>query len=305
VVFERTIAGLEQRMAAAVTGRAVAERARLAAESQAERLAAAERERGEAERGFAGIAAGRAVQRVGSGAGLLNEGEIAGFLLRRAEGRLAAAIALGGGGHEYEHEYVHAHAHDHDHEHAQEQEQEQAVLGEARARLALALGAGPGKRLRLAEQALGLAERALGAARTYGSPPGPAQALDLLERARERGFNAEVSAAGVLIRGANAFVATGVGPTPAMQRRLQLLRESLPAYPHGSIQIACSATGSSRTELELARARASRLVDFLAQSVERARLQLDDSPPGPSEPAELRLLFTAYAVAAPSQPKIP
>jgi hypothetical protein len=159
--------------------------------------------------------------------------------------------------------------------------------------------------LRFAEQALRLAERALGAARKYGSPPGSAQASDLVERARERGFSAEVNAAGVLIRGANAFAAVGLGPRPEMQRRLQLLRELLPAYPHGSIRIACSARGTSGADVELARARASHLVDFLAQAVERARLQVDDSPTGPSEAAELRVLFTAYAEAAPPQAKIP
>jgi hypothetical protein len=90
-----------------------------------------------------------------------------------------------------------------------------------------------------------------------------------------------------------------------MQRRLQLLRELLPAYPHGSLQIACSGRGTSGAALELARARASHLVDFLAQGVERTRLQVDDSPTGPTETAELRVLFTAYAQAAPSQPKIP
>jgi hypothetical protein len=269
VAIEREIARLEERMALAVTAHAVAQRAQLTAASEHERQRAAAQERAEADRVFDALARPATLRGGAAGNGARDEAR----LWRRAQARFAAALALD----------------------AQAAESVDRATQLAPPSGALAKQAS--RSVGSAKQALALAERALGAARKASSPPGLAQARDLVQRAAELGFSAELLVDGVAIHAAHVFVPGRAAVQPEMQRRLQLLRELLPAYPHGSIRIACVAASSSSAELGLARARAARTAELLVQSSERARWQLDEPLAASPEQAELRILFGAYAGA--------
>jgi hypothetical protein len=210
------------------------------------------RERAEAGQVFAALAANKRPTRADSE-------RIANFLARRAQARLSAAIALGATG---------------------------PTRSEAETRLTAALASGNSERVALGRVALLAAERALGAARQQTVQASAEQTRDLLARARERGFSAESSARGVSIHVTPPFAAG-----PELQRRLQLLSEILPAFPHGPIRIACQAGSASGAELALARARAARMLEVFAHTTERARLVVE-APAG--ETSDLQLNLPAY-----------
>jgi hypothetical protein len=275
VELEREFAQVEQRMAAAEAQRAAALRARLQAERERALVENAERERAEAEQVFAALQQPEPASKPRSPA---DPERIASFLTRRAETRLAAAVALGGLGPE---------------------------RSAAETQLAAAQAAGSAGRAKarvaLARAALLAAERALGAARLQSAQTNAPQTRDLLARVRERGFSAESSTRGVLIHLATPFSAGHAEPRSDLRGRLQLLSELLTAFPAGPIRIVCQAGAASGAELALARARTARVLEFFAQTTDRARLIADEPA---AATAELQLNLPAYfEVAAGSDPE--
>jgi hypothetical protein len=274
VELEREFEQVEQRMAEAEAQRAAAQRARLQAERERVLAESAERERADAEQVFRALQEPEASSKPRSPA---DSERIASFLTRRAQTRLAAAIALGGLGPE---------------------------RSAAETQLAAALAAGAAARAKariaLARAALLAAERALGAARAQSAQTNALQTRDLLARARERGFSAESSTRGVLIHLATPFSAGHAEPRSDLRARLQLLSELLSAFPAGPIRIVCQAGAASGPELALARARTARVLELFAQTSERTRLIADE--PAAASP-ELQLNLPAYfEVASSSDP---
>jgi hypothetical protein len=145
--------------------------------------------------------------------------------------------------------------------------------------------------------ALLAAERALGAARQRKGEPDRNQVLDLVARLRERGLAVELGEQGAHVRIPDAFAAGSREPRTVVLRRLQLLRDVLPAYPHGELRLVC-ASDSTAASAHLARARAQYLVDFLAHELARARLR-SETPEVRSEMAELQIWLVAYRAVTP------
>jgi hypothetical protein len=141
-------------------------------------------------------------------------------------------------------------------------------------------------RVAASQQALLAATRALGAARFAAGPARPAQTRELVERLKERGFEAEASDQGTAIDVNAAFDPTAREPRPEQQRKLQLLIDLLPGFPHGSIALACGGAG------KLALERSERLRASFARSVDRSRLTTLSAPIAAHA---LRVVWTAYA----------
>jgi hypothetical protein len=182
---------------------------------------------------------------------------IAAFLLRRAQSLLAAATALN-----------------------DRAGPEQTA---ARQRLELARGKRATDTIRLAQSALLSAEIALGAARKQAGEVNDPQRNDLEAALRERGFEPEPIAQGLQIPIGALFAPGATLVRPEMQRRLQLLLELLPAYPHGPICIASATQEAERT-------RATRIISLFEVVSGRERLVRE-----PLESTELRLVLPAYA----------
>lgn len=131
------------------------------------------------------------------------------FLVRRAQALCSAARALGAPA---------------------------ADLNQVDLQLTAARTAAPAARVREARRALSAAQRALGLARA-AREPGPAERRDLRERLQERGFVLHDRALLVIELGA-------AGPSGAaareLMRRVSLLDDLLPAFPHGPIVLSCA-----------------------------------------------------------------
>jgi hypothetical protein len=184
-------------------------------------------------------------------------------LMRRAKARFAAAIALGADG---------------------------ALVDATAQQLTAAAQSIDLDRARLA---LAAADRTLGVARGRADSPSREQTQDLLARARERGFVASASASGTRVELADAFARGELALRAPLRRRVELLRDTLLAFPHGSLRIAVRASGSSDAELALAHRRASQLVEQLAQSIDRIRLVADQATSF-GDSADLSLSLPAY-----------
>ncbi|HEX4353590.1 MAG TPA: hypothetical protein VHZ95_11755, partial [Polyangiales bacterium] len=187
-------------------------------------------------------------------------------LTRRASARLAAAIALGADG---------------------------EVVEAVSRQLMAAAGGRDRLAIERARQALAAADRALGFARGRTDSPSRDQTRDLIARARERGFVATVSASGTRLELADAFARGEIEARSTVRPRLELVRDMLLAFPHGSIRIAVQASGSSNAELALAHRRSSQLVDQLARAIDRIRLVADHAGSF-GDRADLSLTLPSY-----------
>lgn len=258
IALARELARDEQRVARAQSERAKRERARRAAHSDLQLRAAGDQQRSEAIWAFGVLARGEA-------GNPSSRERLAAFLHAHAQALLAAAAALAQGG---------------------------PALPEAEAaalQLTAASHAAPAARVAAAEEALRNAARALGAARARLVGVREAQRQDLLEAARERGFNAQLTQAGALLELPGAFAAGNAQPRPEVQRRLRLLRDRLLSFPRGSVAVACAPGGT-------AAARARYVAELLADGDSSQRVQ---STPDPSVPPDaVRVLLTAYGEAA-------
>ena len=272
IELERTAALLEQRLAAAIerrATRAAAERAKAATRARA---AANAQQQRDAQAAFAALCA-PAGPRLRAAGSPHDSSALAQFVLRRATARLAAARILA------------------------PQLPELAAADDA---LRVAAAARGSDTLELAQQSLRLAERALGAARLTHAPASAAQARDLAQNARERGFDAQLLSSGVEVRAAGAWQGHARVVSSQVERQLRLLRDVLPAYPHGAVRIACSADSDAAPALALARVRASGLRDYLATALPPARLEVAEPWVSADGAGELRLSFGAYAGTAPA-----
>jgi hypothetical protein len=266
--LERRVQQLETRLTDALAARASYERAKLEAERTSLRTHAAQSARSTAEHAFAWLAGER------KQAGGLDAAQVADFLSERAEALLAAAVAIAG-------------------------EAESAAQIEAQAKLAEARAArgSQDERVHKAEHALTLAARALGDARQRSDRDSPAQTLDLLERARERGLSAEGNAEGVTIHVANGCAVEPSSLSTPLLRRLQLLRDVLSSFPRAGIHLGCANLAGSHAQPSLARTRAAHWLTWFAENNTRARFSADAS--SSAEPGALQIVFSGYVSTAP------
>jgi hypothetical protein len=255
VELARKLAALEQRLAAAVSEEAAAERAHLAAQRERAGADQAAAEQAEAEHVFAALANGRSDEMERSQA----------FLLRRARLLLSAANALGA---------------------------DSLPLSAASQRLDAVRAAPPAQRFRLTSQAHGLAALALGTARRHAAAVSPAERLDLRARASERGFEVDDTPEGLTLRLPSAFARADTHLRASEQRRLQLLSEVLPAYPHGGLRIACGGAG-------LVRARQSSALQILGATAEQRARLIADPVAGALPEGDDALLIVLPAYATP------
>lgn len=249
----RQVDVLENRIAAALSERAQLEHARVELVSARARMAAGQVERAEATWVFS------ALLRTDAAAGK-DRDRIWIFLLRRAQATAAVARALAA---------------------------DDAVLEAAALQLSAAENAKPAERITRARAASTAALAALGQARAKHERASAAERADLLERLRERGFS---QAADDTQAAPEVTLSPIAGQASQLRRRVALLAELLPAFPHGPIELACAGSATEHGRLDNTCA----YVEALAPA-DRARVHVTATTTvGATQP--VRLALPAYAL---------
>lgn len=154
------------------------------------------------------------------------------------------------------------------------------VLNEADLQLTAARTAKLPVRVEQARNALRVAQRALGRARSTHEP-GPSELNDLRERLNERSL--------ALLDDASPTIDLGSVGSAQVARRAGLLSDFLEAFPHGPILVKCGRHGACTAS-------------WFAPAL-RDRVRIEDEPPGQPGAEVVRVVLPAYAEGAVVPPR--
>jgi hypothetical protein len=154
------------------------------------------------------------------------------------------------------------------------------VLNEADLQLTAARTAKLPLRVEQARNALRVAQRALGRARS-SHEPGPAERRDLYERLNERSLP--------LLEDASPTIDLGTVGSAQVARRAALLSDFLEAFPHGPILVKCGRRGVC-------------VASWFAPAL-RERVRIEDEPAGQPGAEVVRVVLPAYAEGAVVPPR--